>query len=371
VNLKRLCLGLGVASLVSVYGIACGPNSKQGTQAGTTEGDDSGNLKGPEVASFEVIQQYSTSKGTIFKKIKHPTFGEAWVEPSGLLWSSLQQTSASGADDHLVSFESAQGICKQLGGRIPTDEEFDLLVDQTEFQNGRFTEQGKKDYDTILPDGFNRYTWMSNHRARLVESSPRPRNDAITVRYADHAVVRCVADLLPPPDYSKNDLEVNAKCVKQYSPSMPRVQSSNHDVNQCLDLQGVYRVKDRYNIDGRFTLEGHESYTFQTTTHQNRKEYSIDHYVSSSSGRASSFKLVADGIAHFQSYDEYSKNERATRMILCDKTGLHFLRIFQEKDQRPVISEHLLIKLGDQPNELKFWECRGDQWGAIGVMRKS
>jgi hypothetical protein len=215
---------------------------------------------------------------------------------------------------------------------------------------------------------------MSNGWARVVRSNPRPRNDAITegpMGGADEAHVRCVVNLLPPPDYSKNDLEVNAKCVKQYSPALPRVQSSNHDLNQCLDLQGRYQVKERYDIDGRFTLEGTESYTFQTTTQQNQKEYSIYHYVSSSSGGGNSYKLAADGIAHFKSYDEYSRNERATRMILCDKAGLHFLRVYQEKDKRPVVSQHLLIKPGDQPDELKYWECRGDQWGAIGVMRKS
>lgn len=69
--------------------------------------------------------QHISNTGAVFvRDDSHPAFGEAYRDPSGLIWGSLVVLSGN---VQLISGAVANQYCTDLGGRLPKLEEFEQL----------------------------------------------------------------------------------------------------------------------------------------------------------------------------------------------------------------------------------------------------
>lgn len=98
------------------------------------------------IASFVFASddQRVSSTGAVFNRdISIPALGEAYRDPSGLIWGSIVM--AQGKVNAMTQY-SADKYCKDVGARLPTKEEFEQLAKYL----GNGTAQG---YSPYLADG--------------------------------------------------------------------------------------------------------------------------------------------------------------------------------------------------------------------------
>ena len=83
--------------------------------------------------------------GAVFTRdTSNPALGEAYRDPSGLIWGSVV-TTPQGKTERMTQYD-AEKYCKSIGERLPTKEEFEQLAKYL----GRGTANG---YDPYLTDG--------------------------------------------------------------------------------------------------------------------------------------------------------------------------------------------------------------------------
>ena len=93
------------------------------------------------VASFRAYGSptYVTEKGFTFTQVEDSKFGVAWRAPDGTLWSLYQGVSnnigevvgidvASGKDGLVIDSPAVQ-LCEKIGGKLPTIEQYKVLVE--------------------------------------------------------------------------------------------------------------------------------------------------------------------------------------------------------------------------------------------------
>jgi hypothetical protein len=140
---------------------------------------------------------YVTSTGAVFTQVQGPgSFGLAWQDPSGMIWSTNQGNYGNWAitpDQNGVAVDSpATVVCARLGGTLPIAKDYKKLASYFESRSpGLFTTQGQKDFDALFPDQQSRTYWT----ASIVDA------DTANVFYYGHLVndgrtgwssVRCV-----------------------------------------------------------------------------------------------------------------------------------------------------------------------------------
>lgn len=104
----------------------------------------------------------------VFTMVDGPgKFGQAWSDPSGMIWSrvfGLYANEAMKSDCGGKVVESdATRICQSVGGRLPSNEDFLRLASYFETDCcGRLSPQGLEDLKTVFPDMLANDTWTSS-----------------------------------------------------------------------------------------------------------------------------------------------------------------------------------------------------------------
>ncbi len=89
-------------------------------------------------------QRVSVTGAIFTRDTSNPKLGEAYRDPSGLIWGSVVKTS-QGATKHMNEYD-AKRYCESIGARLPTKVEFEQLA--------RYLGQGTAEgYDPYLADG--------------------------------------------------------------------------------------------------------------------------------------------------------------------------------------------------------------------------
>jgi hypothetical protein len=104
-----------------------------------------------DLRTVDVGFKCRNTKGKIYERVAKANFGEAWKGPDGLIWSDIV--------DHDTLYD-AFGICKKLGGKLPTREDFELGE-----ANG---------FRKVLPNMKDQWYWSS---------SPHPVSDDIPYEF--------------------------------------------------------------------------------------------------------------------------------------------------------------------------------------------
>jgi hypothetical protein len=106
---------------------------------------------------------YKTSKGAIFTQVQGPgSFGKAWKDPSGTVWSAYQGDFANNAlkpdQNNLVVDSPATAACAKIGGALPMAQQYKNLDSYFELDPsyGYLTDQGRADLYAIFPDMLDR-----------------------------------------------------------------------------------------------------------------------------------------------------------------------------------------------------------------------
>ncbi|MGK5089088.1 hypothetical protein WDW86_16140 [Bdellovibrionota bacterium FG-2] len=81
----------------------------------------------------------------VFERVERAGFGEAWKDPSGLIWSDILGRS--------TKYQQAEKVCADVGGRLPTPLEESRM-------RGAFV-QGSTEGKKLLPN-FNQVSWMKD-----------------------------------------------------------------------------------------------------------------------------------------------------------------------------------------------------------------
>lgn len=114
-------------------------------------------IGGSLLAQAENAVTYKTSTSAVFTQVQGPgTFGKAWQDPSGAIWSSYQGEYTNDAiqpDQNSVVVDSpATEACAKIGGALPTAQQYSQLASYFEMDQGYLTIQGRKDIFAIFPD---------------------------------------------------------------------------------------------------------------------------------------------------------------------------------------------------------------------------
>jgi hypothetical protein len=131
-------------------------------------------------ASANVTYTTHDSNGNpiaVFTQVQGPgSFGTAWKDPSGTIWSSNQGYFTNKAlkpdQDGVVMDSPATEACAKIGGSLPLLQDYRILAAYFEVDNHQnFTTQGLKDLNTLFPDMQNRSFWSSSLYPNVPDSA--------------------------------------------------------------------------------------------------------------------------------------------------------------------------------------------------------
>lgn len=94
----------------------CSVNIPQCTKANTASAQE----------NFECI----TTKGSIFKRVRHSTFGLSWFMNNGVVWSDMIVSEKGNTD---FTQDEGRNICSNLRAKLPTEEDF-IEADKADIQ---------------------------------------------------------------------------------------------------------------------------------------------------------------------------------------------------------------------------------------------
>ena len=114
-----------------------------------------------------------TSTGSVFKSVKHPTFRDAVQDPDGVIWSEVLIGKYRNYGTHkgeVITLSDAVKACDELGGRLPTLEDYTRFQSYFDFENNKMTAEGLNDLYRIFPDMkpvmkpvmIDKYFWSSS-----------------------------------------------------------------------------------------------------------------------------------------------------------------------------------------------------------------
>lgn len=141
--------------------------------------------------------QRTSNTGAIFTRdASNPALGEAYKDPSGLIWGSI--VTAQGKINTMNQYD-ADKYCKDGGARLPTREEFEQLAKYL----GKGTARGYSPYladgkTDLLPGLSNHWFWSSSVYPNLSDYAFYFYGYSGGVYYANRSyypydAVRCVA----------------------------------------------------------------------------------------------------------------------------------------------------------------------------------
>jgi hypothetical protein len=111
---------------------------------------------------------YTTSTGAVFTQVQGPgTFGDAWKDPSGMMWSSNQGKFENDQNDannlNQPPLLDAAQACAKIGGILPSLDNYKKLMSYFELdESQQFTKQGLKDLVALFPDTRSDIWWTSS-----------------------------------------------------------------------------------------------------------------------------------------------------------------------------------------------------------------
>lgn len=111
----------------------------------------------PNQISSSSAQRISKNSRQIFvRDTSFPLFGEAYRDPSGLVWSEPSRD--------WLGFSKAPGYCKSRGGRLPTAAEFEALARYLGSEgNGGYSTYVYGSKTEIIPDLADGLFWTSSY----------------------------------------------------------------------------------------------------------------------------------------------------------------------------------------------------------------
>lgn len=68
-------------------------------------------------------------------------FGEAWMDESGVIWGDTHKFFEHYQDNFHFSYTTASSTCKEIGARLPTEQEFERLAEFMKDEDGKFKVQ--------------------------------------------------------------------------------------------------------------------------------------------------------------------------------------------------------------------------------------
>jgi hypothetical protein len=158
--------------LLSLLTLSC---NSENTLNGTASEQ---NNRQPLLQQTQVVatgKTYTTSVGAVFTQVQGPaSFGLAWKDPSGLIWSAYQGDYANNQlkpdQNNVVVDSPATEACAKIGGSLPTTSQYQKFAsyfDSSDFDEF-LSDQGRTDLYTIFPDnipaspGSARWFWSSS-----------------------------------------------------------------------------------------------------------------------------------------------------------------------------------------------------------------
>lgn len=100
-----------------------------------------------------VGQTHTTSMGAVFKCVNHKSFGNAWEDPNGTVWSrNLGPFTNSGEVINGIINSDATRACSIIGGYLPTKEEYERLQSFFEYDQNGMTAAGFIDLLSLFAD---------------------------------------------------------------------------------------------------------------------------------------------------------------------------------------------------------------------------
>jgi hypothetical protein len=136
--------------------------------------------------------QHISVTGAIFTRdTSNPALGEAYRDPSGLIWGNPFKD----GDRTTLSYAAAEEYCKNAGGRLPTAVEFQRLRSEylgydayaTETHYNPFLADGKTD---VLPGLSRSFFWG---KAGVFFDGTNGEEAFISLGHGDEFHVRCVS----------------------------------------------------------------------------------------------------------------------------------------------------------------------------------
>ncbi len=118
-------------------------------------------------ASFADQVTYTTTTGAVFNQVDNPAFGKVWRSPDGLVWSSnigkfsnKPQTPITNGE---IKDSPAANACRQIGGRLPTVQEYLTLTSYFDMKPGGvlISDLGRIDLFAVFPDVRSHNFWSS------------------------------------------------------------------------------------------------------------------------------------------------------------------------------------------------------------------
>jgi hypothetical protein len=103
----------------------------------------------------------------VLNRVEGPgSFGPAWMDPSGAIWSRYigdYSNDAIKSDQNGIVVDSlATEACAKIGGVLPTASDYQRLASSFELDNRQLlTDQGKKDWVAVFPDMQGHWFWSS------------------------------------------------------------------------------------------------------------------------------------------------------------------------------------------------------------------
>ena len=112
----------------------------------------------------------ATSTGAVFEPGKHLSLGSVVIAPNGLMWSAalpgIYKNEGTLNGDEITD-SAAVKACEKIGGRLPSQEEYDGLRKYFDLQQrGQMTMEGQSDLQRIFPDMIGKWFWASSVRPR-------------------------------------------------------------------------------------------------------------------------------------------------------------------------------------------------------------
>jgi hypothetical protein len=108
-----------------------------------------------------------SSTGAVFEPVEWPGLGMALKAPDGLIWIKLLEKESLAnqgkVENGIIVDSDATRACVEVGGRLPTNDEFERLRKYFEQNSiGWMTDSGRMDFHRIFPGMKNKFFWSSS-----------------------------------------------------------------------------------------------------------------------------------------------------------------------------------------------------------------
>ena len=77
-----------------------------------------------------------TTTGAVFTRVEREGFGEAWRDPSGMIWGDIAKN-ADGSIRHMDQYQATE-YCQSLGAQLPSREDFVRLREYMGARSGTY-----------------------------------------------------------------------------------------------------------------------------------------------------------------------------------------------------------------------------------------